>query len=717
MAYCLASVVFFSTLGIGVFAFAIPLLAAHKQISSLLLGATFSGYFFAKLVISPVAGPLADRVGPRPLLLIAAFGGMLAPLAAFLAPRHEILYVVQFFLGLSSGVIKPVSTAAIATLVPSQGRGRMFGLCNALYNAAFFLGPALGGLLFYNRDLVPVLLFLVGCMALSFLLIFLFTPAQLSTLVPPEKSNTASRTRLRFSAGTLLLAVCGRTLCIACLIAFYPALLSKSLHGPTWLVGLLFAVPSLVACVGLPFGGWLADKVSREPLAVLGMVLGAVSLALAGRATTAMEFIFLGVFLGIGSILSFPASIALASSLGHKQGRIMGWFHAAANAGFVIGPLLCGFLVEHYGELALPMTAIGWLGLIATLPMGLLWLWQREGLSWRSSAALLLSVFLFSVGFIGFQGGALLPSQAAPNPQTSLSFAGLAMGNIVNMTLEGVDARQGGAISQQAFQTVDRLEAEYSHRNYAGSVGRVNLASGLKPVQVGAETFALLKRALKICDFSAGVFDVTIGAVTVLPQYYREKAEQEKAHLVDYRKVVLNEEEKTVFLPEKGMALDFGGLAKGTVLDGAAATLRKGGVPAALVEAGGDMFCYGEKQWKVGIQNPRGNGLLGTITVANAGVCGSGDYYQYVVTEGDGKEKRKHHILDPALLDSADESIAVTVVAPSAELADALATTLFILGPQKGQQLLKRFENCGALWVLPDESIVISEGFPDFSKN
>ncbi len=715
--YSLAAAVFISTLGVGVFAFAIPLLVMHNRGSGLFLGAAFSGYFLTKLVVSPVAGRLSDKTGPRPLLMASAVIGFLAPMAAFASLCHEILYAIQICLGLSAGVMKPVATAAIAALVPAQRRGRMFGLCNTLYNAAFFLGPILGGLLYYNRNLIPVLGFLAACMAVSLIIILCFTPAGLSTATAnPAQDNRMQQGR-RGRAWLLLMAICGRTACIAALITFYPALLSESLHGPTWLVGLLFATPSLVACLSLPFGGWLADRFEREALTVTGMALSAVCFGLTGIMETAPGFLLTGAFLGLGSAISFPASMAQASSTGIRQGNIMGWFHGTANAGFVIGPILCGLLVKLYGHLPLPIAFMGMLGLVSTFPLAIYSLSGRRAQSWHPTVVLILAAGILVVVLLDLRDGSIqTASHASSLPETPQSYAGLAMGNVVRMKLYGVDQSKGGEDSRAAFETISRLEAEFSHRNTAGSVGRVNLAAGKTPVPVKKSAFELIQRALAFSKASNGVFDITIGAVTVLPYYYQKKAEMEKARLVDYRKVRLNREKHTVFLPEEGMALDLGGLAKGTVLDSAAEILRRRGVPAALVEAGGDLYCYGDREWRVGIQDPRGDGLLGVISVANAGVCGSGDYYLYAITEEDGTAKRKHHILDPKLLDSADKSIAVTVVAPSAELADALATTLFILGPKDGQSLLDKYSDCYALWVMPNKSLVASEGFPPLSQ-
>lgn len=713
LAYGLAAAVFLSTLGVGVFVFAIPLLALHESISGLMLGATFSGYFTAKLIISPFAGRLADKTGPRPLLTASALAGVLIPLAALSSDRNEVLYLVQFFLGLSAGTMKPVAAAAIAAIVPGRSQGRVFGLYNAFYTSAFFFAPILGGLLFFDRDLLPVILFLCACMAASLLIVQALVPKNLSCSSQPGQGSEHEPVN-RARAWSLLPAVCGRTACTACLIAFYPALLAENLHGPAWLTGLLFAASSITACLFMPLGGRLADRFDRKALVVAGMAVSSLCLALLGTMETAPGFLTAGIVLGLGSSVSFPASMALATSMGDAKGRIMGWFHAAANAGFVIGPLLCGLLVEWSGGIPVSMGLMGSLGLVCVLPLALSGFWDKKHFSWRSTASFAVAVVVLAVAVLAVRGAYDRDAGlASPGPGTPLSYAGVAMANVVRMNLSGVDEDTGANASGAAFATIAELEADFGYRNPDGSIGRVNMAAGKKPVRVSEPAFELIDRALDISRDSSGVFDITIGAVTALPYYYQEKAQKDKASLVDYRKVVLDRAGQTVFLPKEGMALDLGGLAKGTIMDAAAETLKRHGVPSALVEAGGDMYCYGDREWRIGIQDPRGDGLLGVISVANAGVCGSGDYYQYAITGENSTAKRKHHILNPALLDSADKSIAVTVVAPSAELADALATTLFILGPKDGLKLLAgHYENCSALWVLPDRSMVTSGKFP-----
>ncbi len=299
--------------------------------------------------------------------------------------------------------------------------------------------------------------------------------------------------------------------------------------------------------------------------------------------------------------------------------------------------------------------------------------------------------------------------------QETFHRAGLAMGTIIRFTLVATNESVADQAADSAFAAISRLEKDFDHRDANGSIGRVNGAAGIKSVDITADAFALIERSLEFCDKTKGVFDITIGAITLTPNYY-ENLSGDKKSLVNYKLVQLNQEEQTVFLPKKGMALDLGGIAKGTIIDSAAAAIRRQeGISAGIVEAGGDFFCFGDKSWKVGIQHPRQEGLLGIIEISNRGVCGSGDYYQYIIEEDSGQQERKHHIIDPAKKRSATKSISVTVVAPTAEMSDALATALFIMGPEAGQAFLKdQFPDIAVLWITPDLELIKSETFPQF---
>ncbi len=526
--YRLATAVFISTLGTGVFAFAVPLIAFQGKGNGILLGTAFSGYFCVKFIVSPIAGTLSDRVGPRRLLVAAATVGVFAPFAAFFSRDSNILYAIQICLGLCAGVMKPVSAAVFAAQVPPSRQGQVFGLCNALYNAAFFLGPLLGGLLYFKGNLWPILAFLSVCMGLSLFVILLFVSKDTATTIKktmrPRLEGTPVRSPGRSTA--LLLAICGRTAGTASLMAFYPILLSHHLHGPTWGIGVLAAVPGFAAFLALPAGGRLADRYPKVSLAASGMILSALALYFTATAESPYGFILTGLLMGLGSGLSFPAAMALAAAMGQHQGRNMGWFHTAANAGFVIGPLFCGFVTAYSGQLATAIAAAGIIGALTALPLAAEDIIQRCTPLKRPIAIIMITTALAATLFFALRAGIHQePSQASTLQEPPLNFAGVAMGNVIRMTLAGVDRETGNTAYKAASATVSQLASEFGHRNSSGAVGRINLAAGAAPVQVSTPAFELIQRALTFCRNTDRVFDITIGAVTVLPYYYQQKAQ------------------------------------------------------------------------------------------------------------------------------------------------------------------------------------------------
>lgn len=713
---------FFFSLGVGVFLFAFPLFAYRSYFASGWLGLVFSGYFLGRLVLSPLAGTLADRYGSRMLLLFATWSAAAFSLSYFLVPGGYTLFAIQLWLGLSSGIVKPVLLAHLALATPLHRQGRAFGWAGTAANLVFFLGPAVGGLLYHFFQMELIVASVIVCMVLAALLFHLFFAGE-------KRCPTLSHTKNKEAEGAqkkaqdgssriplfpLFLAVFGRTLGISVLLVFFPILLSQKLVGPDWLIGLLVALPGGISSLLLPLTGQLADRFSQEILILTGMVTSAVALLITGYCASPAAFAITGMAMGVGTALSLPSSMARAVQGVWTKGKAMGIFQMAASSGFLVGPLLSGLLVQWSASAATGIVFAGMIGILSCVPFTFAFTkkWKEAGFLLAACCCFVLLFFVFPPEHSSLQR--LQGSQSVDEKLNT--FANLAMGGIVHLKMVGADDQLAEDAAADAFATIARLEEDFGHRSTTGSIGRVNRAAGKAPVAVSPAAFSLIDRALRLGADSAGVFDITVGAVTVLPLYYRTQASADKAALVDYRKVVLEPLHHTVFLPKTGMALDLGGLAKGSIVDAAAAVVRQAGVASALIEASGDFFCYGDRIWKVGIQDPRADRLLGVIEVQNAGVCGSGDYYQYDPSSSDAESGRKHHILDPSELTSAHASIAVTVIAPSTELADALATTLFIMGPERGGKFLKKYPGCSALWVLPDRKIVTSAGFPPFIK-
>lgn len=697
---------FFTTLGVAMFAFVVPLASLDARISGAWLGTAFAGYYLAKLLAAPLGGLLSDRLGPRGLLTTLPLAGALVPLIHVAAPSMNGLYAIQFLLGFLSGLYRPVALAALSGQGGKTSLTRLFALQAMAFGVAASAGPLLGGLLYLDRAPGPVLAAVSACLALGGLAGVLFLPAGLRTVVP-EKEGRPHRPGVSLSA--LLLAVAGRTIGIGFLAAFYPILLAAAL-GRGMRVPLLFAVPSLATVLLLPLAGRLFRGRSGEGLTLTGMLLSAGAMFLTGQAHADVHFLLAGAAMGAGSALSVPASMTLAAALSPHRGKLFGAAQLAAGIGFLLGPLLGGWLVPALHGVNAPLQLAALAGALCCVPLAASSLRVRAHFSPLAARglALVLALALAAPGLV------LLGTSGETGPQEGFyRHTDVAMGTIVHLTLEANNSREADRAARHAMDAMRALQADYDFRNPDGSIGRINAAAGRAWVEPTPRAYALIDRALAVSRESGGVFDPTVGALTTADFYYAlaPSLADDKRALVDYRKIRMHK--GRVKLEREGMALDMGGIAKGAIIDATVRLLREQGVKSGIVEAGGDMYCFGDRDWTVGIRHPRNRELFATVKVREKAVCGSGDYQQFVTIEEDGLTEREHHIIDPATLKSARESIGTTVMADSAELADALATTLFIMGPDTGRDFLGRSHPAAAcVWFGPDRSVAETGNFP-----
>lgn len=434
--------------------------------------------------------------------------------------------------------------------------------------------------------------------------------------------------------------------------------------------------------------------------ALIGLLLSAAGLFIMGISQDIWQFAGSGVLVGAGAALSIPETMAIASSLSQDQGKVFGLTQVVLGLGFIVGPLLGGVLVQSTHDIGLVFMLAGVVGCVCLMP----WAIQRQG------KALVLGALIFAVLGISQYSGMLRSKDEL------YRYTQVAMGTVVNLTLEASSQKAADDGARKTFEFMRSLQQDLDYRNPQGSVGRINAAAGKYFVSPSPRAYSLIHRALDISEASKGIFDPTIGALTTMPLYYAldETVARSKGHLVDYRRVIFDIKGKRIRLSEKGMALDLGGIAKGSIIDASVSLLRKFGIKAGIVEAGGDFYCFGDRDWKVGIRAPRAEGAYTTVTVREKGVCGSGDYEQFVqFKQDDGKTVLRHHIIDPEDMEPAAQSDGVTVIAHSAELADALATTLFIMGPKDGESFVRnRYPDAGCVWFTRDKSVVATQNFP-----
>lgn len=276
----------------------------------------------------------------------------------------------------------------------------------------------------------------------------------------------------------------------------------------------------------------------------------------------------------------------------------------------------------------------------------------------------------------------------------------------------------------RCFEEMVKLEQRLSVHIESSEVSRIVQAAGKNPVLVSRTVFDLFPIIHHIWQASDSAFDVTIGSLKSLWGF----EDQTSPHVppadsirgclkkVGFHQVQYSRDQ--VYLPQAGMKLDLGGIAKGYIIDRAVKVLRDGGVKAGIVEAGGDLFVFGKrpgkKYWRIGVRHPRYHEVkkevIGFIeTKGDVGIATSGDYERYFIHQG----KRYHHILDPKTGYPASNCISVTIIAKNAAHADAWATAVFVLGPEKGMQLIEEVPEIeGLIFYLKNGEIAsrISSG-------
>ena len=277
--------------------------------------------------------------------------------------------------------------------------------------------------------------------------------------------------------------------------------------------------------------------------------------------------------------------------------------------------------------------------------------------------------------------------------------------------------RNAASAVDKAFDELTRLHNLLNAYDPNSEISKVNSSAGKEPVKVSQETLEVVERALYFARISGGAFDPTVLPLAKLwniggenPRVPSEEEIRSALSLVDYRKVLIDEESSTIFLEAAGMGLDLGAIAKGYAVDKVASLLREKGVKSFLVNAGGNVYVGGEKPggqpWRVAITDPVADPTgteryLGIYTGTDISVVSSGDYQRYFEING----VRYHHIFDPKTGYPAKNLRGTTVIGESSTDCDGLSTTLFVLGSEKGKELLSEFPGVGAIFVKPDGSI------------
>lgn len=291
------------------------------------------------------------------------------------------------------------------------------------------------------------------------------------------------------------------------------------------------------------------------------------------------------------------------------------------------------------------------------------------------------------------------------------------MGSRFEITVVAEDSTAASVHINAAIEEITRIEKLISSWDPNSQTSKINQYAGIEPVKVNPELFQLIERAKQISELTDGAFDISYasmdriwhfdGSMLTMPS---EKEIGQSVAKVGFENILLDKAKSTVFLKQKGMKIGFGAIGKGYAADKAKELLRSQGVISGIINASGDMNTWGKQpngsEWKIAITNPLDkNKAFALLPIINRAVVTSGNYEKYVEFEG----KRYSHIIDPRTGYPSSGLISVTVFAPKAELADALATSVFVMGQSAGLDRINQLPNVACIIIDDKGKIITSE--------
>lgn len=291
------------------------------------------------------------------------------------------------------------------------------------------------------------------------------------------------------------------------------------------------------------------------------------------------------------------------------------------------------------------------------------------------------------------------------------------MGSRFDITVVANSETEGNLYIDLAVNEIARIEKLISSWDARSQTLEINRNCGIKPIIVDEELYQLIKRSLKISKLTNGAFDISYasmdkvwhfdGSMTEMPS---EEAIKNSVSKVGYQNIILNDENHSVFLKLAGMKIGFGAIGKGYAADKAKALLQQKGVVAGIINASGDLNTWGKqpdgKDWMVAIVNPLNKSkVFSWLPVHNSAVVTSGNYEKYVTLNG----TLYTHIIDPRTGYPSTGILSATVFAPNAEVADALATSIFVMGVETGLDFVNQLKGVECVIVDADNKLHTSQ--------
>ena len=282
------------------------------------------------------------------------------------------------------------------------------------------------------------------------------------------------------------------------------------------------------------------------------------------------------------------------------------------------------------------------------------------------------------------------------------------MGNQFEFTVITASENEAEKLFEVAITEIQRIEKLLTTFSNDSITAKINEMAGIQAVEVDEEVFQLIKRAQFISKITQGAFDISYGSLdkkfwnfdlqmTSLPNPNEAK---KSVALINYENIILDETNQTVFLKNKGMRIGFGGIGKGYAAEMAKKKLIEANVESGIVNASGDLSAWGFQEngepWTIGIADPnQKNAIFSAFKITNRAVATSGNYEKFVIINN----KKYSHTIDPKTGYPVSGIKSVTILAENAEIADALATPVTVMGIDIGLDFINQLKNIGCIIV------------------
>lgn len=265
---------------------------------------------------------------------------------------------------------------------------------------------------------------------------------------------------------------------------------------------------------------------------------------------------------------------------------------------------------------------------------------------------------------------------------------------------------------------IRRIEKLLTTFNEESETAIINKNAGMEPVAVSQETFNIIERSVRISTITQGAFDITYGSVdkrlwnfdTNMKSLPDKETARKMVKLINYRNIILDKEKTTVLLKEKGMRIGFGGIGKGYAAEQAKQVMKEMGTESGVVNASGDMTTWGYQPngnpWTIGIANPNAkHEIFSYMNITNLAVATSGNYEKYIMVNG----KKYSHTIDPRTGLPVRGIKSVTIISANAEIADAMATPVMIMGINAGLNLINQMKDIETIIIDDNNKIYKSD--------